>query len=110
MPDDQRRTDMAQRILFDREVRYDFFPCDIFDEYAWKMLLRLFVAKASGKVMGEKELINLVHVNVNIGQRWLYLLAKDGQVESRLAGEDVVLTEKALTKLRGYLDTVELDH
>lgn len=74
------------------------------------MLLRLFVAKASGKVMGEKELINLVHVNVNIGQRWLYLLAKDGQVESRLAGEDVVLTEKALTKLRGYLDTVELDH
>lgn len=73
------------------------------------MLLHLFIETASNRVTGEAQLINMVHININIGQRWLYLLAKDGQVKNRVAGDNVVLTERALTKLRGYLDTVELD-
>lgn len=69
---------MAQKILFYRESRSDFLTCDIFDEYTWIMLLHLFIETASDRVTSEAQLINMVHVNINIGQRWLYLLAKDG--------------------------------
>jgi hypothetical protein len=106
MDDDQSRAEAAKNILADREDRYAIFPSDIFDEYAWTMLLNLFVAFAEGNVLTEKMLLEHVHTSKTTGQRWLYQLAKDEQVEIRMAGEDVKLTTGAIRKLRGYLDTV----
>lgn len=108
MEDDQRRSVIAQKLLIDREARYDIFPGEIFDEYAWNMLLHLFVATADRRIMTERDLIDLVHTSTNVGQRWLYLLAKDRQIEKRSAGDDVALTEDGLRRLRTYLDDVRL--
>jgi len=106
MAHDLKRAYVAETLLLDRDARYAIFPSDIFDEYAWNMLLHLFVAMVCERTMSEANLISLVHTNINIGQRWLYLLAKDGQIENRMAGDDVMLTQAARTKLRRYLDGV----
>lgn len=106
MTSDLKRAQAARKILDDREERYVLFPSDIFDEYAWNMLLHLFVAFASNEVVPETSLIKAVHTSRNIGQRWLYQLAKDNQVRDRASGDDVSLTDEAIFKLRSYLDTV----
>ncbi|RYF40559.1 MAG: hypothetical protein EOO38_21760 [Cytophagaceae bacterium] len=106
MSDDQRRAMAASKILEDREERYALFPSDIFDEYAWNMLLHLFIAFSAGHEVSEAGLIKLVHTSTRTGQRWLYQLAKDRQVDARVAGDEVRLTPEAKTKLRRYLDTV----
>lgn len=108
MADDHRLACIARKILTDREARYALFPSEIFDEYAWNMLLHLFVALSADEILSEKQLITLVHTTKNIGQRWLYQLAKDGQVESRLSGDDVRLTSEAMAKLRKYLDSANI--
>ncbi|RYF19061.1 MAG: hypothetical protein EOO77_10620 [Oxalobacteraceae bacterium] len=108
MANDQHRAEIAGKLLADREERYALFPNEIFDEYAWNMLLHLFVAMNTANILSELELIRLVHTSTNIGQRWLYQLAKDGQVEPRRAGDDVTLTTEAKIKLRQYLDTVQV--
>ncbi|RYE94312.1 MAG: hypothetical protein EOO77_44310 [Oxalobacteraceae bacterium] len=108
MADDRSRVATARRILIDREDRYRLFPGDIFDEYAWTMLLHLFVAFGTGVSLTERKLIHLVNTSINTGQRWLYQLAKDGQIESRRSGEDVNLTGEAINRLRQYLDSVHV--
>jgi hypothetical protein len=104
---DHHRAETARKILKDREARYALFPSEIFDEYAWTMLLHLFVAFAGGEVLSEYQLVNRVRTTTRIGQRWLYQLAKDGQVKLRYSGDDVVLTADAETRLRRYLDAAE---
>ena len=108
MPDDPKRANIARKILEDREARYALFPSEIFDEYAWTMLLHLFVASARGESVSEKALIELVHASRNVCQRWLYVLAKDGQVKSRSSNDDVELTFDAVARLRNYLDNVNV--
>lgn len=108
MTEDQLLANIARKILEDREARYVLFPSEIFDEYAWNMLLHLFVALSQDEILSEKQLIDLVHTTRNIGQRWLYQLAKDGQVDSRLSGDDVRLTPEAVTKLRKYLENANI--
>ncbi|RYE93454.1 MAG: hypothetical protein EOO77_45470 [Oxalobacteraceae bacterium] len=105
---DQHRAKIAGKILADREERYALFPSEIFDEYAWNMLLHLFIAMDAANILSESELIRLVHTSTNTGQRWLYQLAKDGQVEPRRSGDNVTLTTTAKIKLRQYLDTVQV--
>ncbi|RYF38046.1 MAG: hypothetical protein EOO38_25410, partial [Cytophagaceae bacterium] len=70
MIDDRQRAEIAGKILADREERYALFPSEIFDEYAWNMLLHLFVAMNAGHQSSEGELIRLVHTSINTGQRW----------------------------------------
>lgn len=105
MDDDERRAQIAEKILEDRYARYVLFPGELFDEYAWNMLLVLFVAKQKGEVLSESRLIARVNVGTREGQRWLYQLAKDGQIQPRSIRQDVVLTSAAIEKLRKYLDS-----
>lgn len=103
MRDDRLLAEIAQKIIKDREERYALFPSDIFDEYAWNMLLHLFVALSEGRVLSEDRLIGLANTSKAIGQKWLYYLAKDRQIKDRFVGDDVELTPDALAKLRKYL-------
>lgn len=108
MDEDERRAQIAERILQDRYARYVLFPGEIFDEYAWNMLLSLFIARQKGEVLSESRLISEVNVGTREGQRWLYQLAKDGQIEPRSIRQDVALTSNAVQKLRIYLDSTDV--
>lgn len=107
MDEDERRARVAEGILKDRFARYILFPGELFDEYAWNMLLVLFVARQKGEVLSESRLISEVNSGTREGQRWLYQLAKDGQIKPRTIRQDVVLTNTAIEKLRTYLDTTD---
>jgi hypothetical protein len=104
MTGDQTRADAAHRILFDRDRRYKLFPAEIFDEYAWNMMLHLFVNLSDNDRMSEARLIKLVNVPLMVGRRWIGLLVEDGQVDARADEEDIVLTAAAVIRLREYLD------
>lgn len=108
MDKDERRAEIAVKILEDRYARYILFPGELFDEYAWNMLLHLFIAKQNGEAMSESILIGLANVGTREGQRWLYQLAKDGQIEPRTIRQEVVITQSAIDRLRKYLDTTNV--
>ena len=108
MDDDERRAQIAIKILADRYARYVLFPGELFDEYAWNMLLHLFIARQKGEGMSESKLIAEVNVSTREGQRWLYQLAKDGQIEPRTIRQDVLLTDSAIERLRNYLDATDI--
>ena len=93
----------AQRLIAERDRRYKLFPSEIFDEFPWNMLLHLFVAMANNAVLSEERLCELSHAGQLVGRRWIAHLVKDGQIEGRHDGEDVVLTATAIDRLRDYL-------
>ena len=108
MNSDQQNATAALKIIADREMRYQLFPSEIFDEYAWNMLLHLFVAYDRGEKLSEAKLIGLVRASTREGQRWLFQLAKDKQIEVRSAGDYVVLTTEAVERLRSYLNVANI--
>lgn len=103
MKGDNTRALEAERLLSERDRRYDLFPSEIFDEFAWNMLLHLFVALAKNETMSEVRLCELSHAGKAAGRRWIAHLVKDKQIEARSDGDDVVLTGEAVDRLRRYL-------
>ena len=104
MQGDNLRSVEAQRILRSRDARYLLFPSDIFDEYAWNMMLHLFVSMASNQAMDESRLIALTKSSNAVGRRWIKHLVADGQVQDRSDSDDVLLTSEAIRKLRIFFD------
>jgi len=82
------------------------FPSELFDEFAWNMMLHLFVGLANNEVMTERALIEKAGASESSGRRWIEHLVKDGQVAGRHDDDDVVLTTEAITHLRKFLDEV----
>lgn len=80
------------------------FPSEIFDEFAWNMLLVLFVGLAANEVVTEAKLIARADVGVDAGRRWISHLIKDGQIADREDDDDVILTSHAVSRLRAFLD------
>lgn len=101
---DQKRGATAQAIIDVRALRISLFPSEIFDEFAWNMLLNLFVGLAENEVISEKQLIERAGVSTDAGRRWILHLVGDGQVFDRSDGEDVILTPQAISHLRRFLD------
>jgi hypothetical protein len=101
---DQDRGDAAQCILDVRSLRKVMFPSELFDEFAWNMMLHLFVGLANNQVMTERDLIEKAGTGENSGRRWIEHLVKDGQIAERHDDDDVVLTTDAITQLRRFLD------
>ncbi|RYF40558.1 MAG: hypothetical protein EOO38_21755 [Cytophagaceae bacterium] len=93
----------ASRLLSERDRRYALFPAEMFDEFAWNMLLHLFVHLANNDVMTEAHLIELSHATRSVGKRWIRHLVADKQIEDRHDGDDVTLTAGAVDRLRRYL-------
>jgi hypothetical protein len=105
---DQQRGVVARNILSLRSFREENFPRALFDEYAWNMLLLLFVGLANNEVVTERSLIKQADVTHNAGRRWIAHLVSDGQVVARNDGDDVILTEAATDALRAFLDRVSV--
>ncbi|MEG8058566.1 hypothetical protein QP150_19565 [Sphingomonas sp. 22L2VL55-3] len=103
---DQARGQAAQRILDVRSLRKVMFPSELFDEFAWNMMLDLFVGLANNRVITERDIIARSGASESSGRRWIEHLVKDGQVAERHNGDDVVLTTSAITQLRRFLDEV----
>lgn len=103
---DQARGQAAQRILEIRSLRKVMFPSELFDEFAWNMMLHLFVGLANNQVITEQDVIARSGASETSGRRWIEHLVKDGQVAERHDDDDVVLTSGAITQLRGFLDEV----
>ncbi|RZL18156.1 MAG: hypothetical protein EOP64_12875 [Sphingomonas sp.] len=82
------------------------FPSELFDEFAWNMMLHLFVGLANNELMTERALIEKAGASENAGRRWIEHLVKDGQVAERRDDDDVILTTGAITQLRIFLDEV----
>lgn len=82
------------------------FPSELFDEFAWNMMLHLFVGLANNQVMTEVALIEKAGASEHSGRRWIEHLVKDGQVAERRDHDDVVLTTDAIAHLRTFLDDV----
>lgn len=97
----------AHVLLRARERQDLIFPSALFDGGAWIVLLHLFVAYVRGSSMPEAEIVQLTKTSRVDGQRWLYHLMQDKQVKPRLGGDDVVLTEEALQRLRAFLSYTE---
>jgi hypothetical protein len=108
MRNDPARLQVAHRLLLKASVRNDIFKSKLLRDPAWMMMLNLFVAHVEGWTMTEAHLITLVGGSTRDGQLWLYRLAKDGQVEARLAGTNVTLTETAMVKMAEYLEFAAL--
>ncbi len=104
MTGDQQRGVIAKNLLAMRALRERTFLRELFDEYAWNMLLHLFVGLANNEVMTETSLCERSDVTIHAGRRWLTHLVSDGQVERRSDGDDVVLTASAIERMREFLD------
>lgn len=98
---DSART--AENLMLVRSLRADVFPSEIFDEHAWNMMLRLFVAQARNHAVTESDLIALTGTPREVGQRWLAHLVADTQVEPYTEGGVLALTRPAFTRMEGFL-------
>ena len=94
---DSART--AENLLTVRDMRGDIFPSEIFDEHAWNMLLRLFVAEASDEAITAPDLMALTHTPPAVGQRWLAHLVADAQIEPYSDGGTITLTRSAVDRM-----------
>lgn len=93
----------AENLIRVRGLRSEIFPSEIFDEHAWNMMLRLFVAQAKGEDVSESDLIAATGTPPGVGQRWLAHLAADGQIEPYADGDAIALTPSALDRMEGFL-------
>jgi hypothetical protein len=91
MTGDQIRGATAQSMMDIRSLRKKLFPKDLFAEFAWDMILSLFVGLANNQVIFEADLISKTGVGENAGKRWIDHLSHSGHV-ARQHGGDVVLT------------------
>jgi hypothetical protein len=101
--DDLSTAQTAESLLQVRGLRSDIFPSEIFDEHAWNMMLRLFVAQAKGDAVSEADLITLTGTPSAVGQRWLAHLVADEQVAPYADGDPVALTQPALDRMDRFL-------
>lgn len=108
MTGDQQRGRNAEAMLTLRLLCRRLFPSDIFDEYAWNMLLCLFVGLVSNEIISERMLIERSDVSLAVGRRWIAHLMHDGQISARADGDDVVLSTNAVENLRSFLDKARL--
>ena len=100
----------AENLLRVRGLRAEVFPSEIFDEHAWNMMLRLFVAQAQGADVSESELNAAPGTPTGVGQRWLAHLAADGQIEPYSDGDAIALTPSAMDRMESFLRDASAIH
>lgn len=93
----------AANLLKVRGMRSEIFPSEIFDEHAWNMMLRLFVAEAGDEAVSAADLIALTETPPAVGQRWLAHLVADAQIEPYSDGSTLSLTRPAVDRMNDFL-------
>lgn len=93
----------AENLLTVRGMRGEIFPSEIFDEHAWNMMLRLFVAEASGEAVTASDLMALTKTPPAVGERWIAHLVADAQIEPYPEGGTISLTRSAVDRMNMFL-------
>ena len=94
--------DMAKTQIGLRALRYGHFPADIFDEYAWEMMLHMYIAVLRKQTMYVDNIVNLTSKNKSTGDRWIRHLVKEGLAE--LSDDRITLSANALQRMNNYHD------
>jgi len=92
--------DMAKTQVALRALRYGHFPADIFDEYAWDMMLHMYIARLRRQTIYVDNVINLTSKNKVIGERWIRHLTVEGMATQD--GEVVALSDAAHERMEAY--------
>ncbi len=102
--EDETRGRVAEHLLAVREMRSVSFPDDLFDEYAWVMLLHLFSEWSQKREITAPDLIRLADVPESIGIRYLARLVSAGLINAHIAPQPIEITSLAITKMRTFID------
>lgn len=101
MTDPERLRDYTKTILEERKRRTALFPPEIFDEYAWEMMLGIF---ANGEPIRDYDLFVEVGCRPTVGFRWLDHLADQHQVNRSGKGQKMIdLADHAREAIQTYL-------
>jgi hypothetical protein len=99
--------DMAKTQVALRALRYGHFPADIFDEYAWDMLLHMYIASLREQPQYVDNVVNLTSKNKHIGDRWIRHLTMEGLAS--LDGDRVSLTPDGFSRMDKYhMEAIDL--
>jgi len=111
MDDDRALAEVADRWLRIRRCRERFFPHELFDEFAWDMLMVLFVADANGRVTGVDDLMAQAAGRTPSGMRWIAYLEQQGEITRTDApdGVTVSLTPASRERMREFLRAAGAD-
>lgn len=97
---DDATSALARQWLEVRRIRVDVLPAFLFDEFAWDMLLILYVAAHDGEAVDEAMLIERCMADRDTGVRWLKALEQHDMIE---VADAVALTGSAMRLMRDYL-------
>lgn len=89
-----------------RERRTTLFPSELFDEYAWTMLLHLFIETERQSRPTTEQLCEIAGTSPFIGQRWIKHLVTDCHMLVDKDTDVVSLTDDARDRMTTFL-TVE---
>lgn len=89
--------DMAKTQVALRSLRYGHFPADIFDEYAWDMMLHLYISRLRKQTLYIDNVVNLTSKNTIVGERWIKHLITESIVE--VDGEQVCLSQSGFERM-----------
>jgi hypothetical protein len=92
--------DMAKTQVALRALRYGHFPADIFDEYAWDMMLHMYIASLRKQPMYVDNIVNLTSKNTATGSRWIKHLSTENMINTN--GDLISLSEDALDRMNEY--------
>ena len=92
--------DLAKTQVALRALRYGHFPADIFDEYAWDMMLHMYIAALRHQPMYVDNAVNLTSKNKAVGDRWIKHLSAEGMID--VDGEIIALTDAAMKRMNTY--------
>ncbi|WP_267381257.1 MULTISPECIES: hypothetical protein [unclassified Sphingomonas] len=92
--------DMAKTQVALRALRYGHFPADIFDEYAWDMMLHMYIAALRNQTMYVDNIVNLTSKTKLVGDRWIAFLIKEGMATRE---EDAIaLSHSSFERMDSY--------
>jgi hypothetical protein len=110
MGHDDELAGIARAILSNRQSRSRMFPSNLFGEWAWEVLLLLFVADAEGQHMTGKRIADALKCNPSLIVRWIKHLSSVALVIDNDCDNldvSITLSPPAITALERYLaDTV----
>ena len=92
--------DMARTQVALRALRYGHFPADIFDEYAWDMMLHMYIASLRKQPMYVDNIVNLTSKNTATGSRWIKHLSAENMID--VDGDVISLSEDAFDRMNEY--------
>ncbi|WP_375394629.1 hypothetical protein [uncultured Sphingomonas sp.] len=104
---DRDRRQIVRTLLALRQARCDEFPHELFDEFAWNILLHLFYAHALNEAVSVATISDRAGTSETAGRRWIEHLVMADQVESTLAMDDLRMTATAIDAMRKYVDRVK---